>query len=69
MASSETGRDVLEPTTHREAQAVINNIRADKGYISAATMREIEKMPTEAYQEVMKGNVKLKEAQADYTKR
>jgi hypothetical protein len=42
-----------EPSTRLDAQALMENIRAEKGYTDATTMQDLNIMPARSRQEIM----------------
>ena len=58
-----------EPSTFLEAQAVIENIRADKGHLDATTMRDVNEMPARSRQKIMYNMEKIRDMEAAFTKR
>jgi hypothetical protein len=58
-----------EPSTFLEAQAVIESIRAKKGYLEPTTMQDVNNMPARSRQNIMHLIEDKIETEAAYTKR
>jgi hypothetical protein len=58
-----------EPTTVLEAQAVIENIRAEKGYLDQETLQHLNGLPLRSRQSISRIIELKRETEAAYTKR
>ena len=58
-----------EPTTRIEAQALLERIRADKGYLDEETLCELRALPERNRAKILRVAEKSRETQAAYTKR
>lgn len=58
-----------EPTTVLEAQAVIENIRAEKGYLDPETAQHLNALPPRSRQNISRIIARKRETEAAYTKR
>ncbi|KAF2654846.1 hypothetical protein K491DRAFT_599984 [Lophiostoma macrostomum CBS 122681] len=67
-------RDILErlgenePSTKLEAQAIIEGIRADKGYLDEDTMQDLENVRARSRETIMRVIEQKREMEASYTK-
>ncbi|KAF2680362.1 hypothetical protein K458DRAFT_94472 [Lentithecium fluviatile CBS 122367] len=57
-----------EPSTVLEAQAVIENIRVEKGHLDDATLRDLRTIPERSCQKVMRVVERNRKTEAKYTK-
>lgn len=68
-------RDVLErlehrePSTELEAQAVIEGIRAEKGYLDEEILRDLNNVAERSRQQILRIVEQKRESEAEYTKR
>jgi hypothetical protein len=58
-----------EPSTELEAQAVLEDIRAAKGYLDKETLQDVSRMPDRSKQNIQRIVDSLQETAAVYTKR
>ena len=58
-----------EPSTELEAQAVLEDIRAAKGYLDKETLQDVSRMPDRSKQNIQRIVDSLQETAAAYTKR
>jgi hypothetical protein len=56
-----------EPSTAIEAQAVIENIRVEKGHLDADTLRELDTLTQRTRETILKIVKSKRETEADYT--
>jgi hypothetical protein len=56
-----------EPSTLIEAQAVIENIRAEKGHLDEETSRELDKLPPRSRERLLRIVELKQETEAAYT--
>lgn len=58
-----------EPSSILEAQAVIESIRAAKGYLEEDFLRHVRSMPPQSCDKVLQMNERLRETEAAFTTR
>lgn len=61
--------DINEPSTPREAEVIIERIRAEKGHVDEDTRQELNNISSRSRQNVMRSFERNREMEAQFTRR